>query len=140
MSYLDILKAQLSVDEGYSRKMYLDSKGIWTIGIGHNLRDKPLSDRAIQAIFEDDMADAEADARKLIKSFDTLNDVRKAVVINMSYNMGYSVLSKFRQTIAAIDAGNYAEAAEHMLNSLWANQVGQRAVRLANQMAKGERP
>ena len=138
MSYLDILKAQLSVDEGYSRKMYLDSKGIWTIGIGHNLRDKPLSDRAIQVIFEDDMADAEADARKLIKSFDALNDVRKAVVVNMAYNMGYSVLSQFKATIALIDSGDYTNAAVQMLRSAWANQVGQRAVRLANQMAKGE--
>lgn len=138
MSYIDILKAQLSVDEGYSRKMYLDSNGIWTIGIGHNLRDKPLSDRAIQVIFEDDMADAEADARKLIKSFDTLNDVRKAVVVNMAFNMGYSVLSQFKATIAEIDSGDYANAAVQMLRSAWANQVGQRAVRLANQMAKGE--
>lgn len=138
MSYLDILKAQLSIDEGYSKKMYLDSNGIWTAGIGHNLRDKPLTDRAIQVIFEDDMADAEADARKLIKSFDALNDVRKAVVVNMAFNMGFSVFSKFQQTIAAIEAGEYAKAAAHMLNSRWADQTGQRAQRLAEQMAKGE--
>src|SRR3990172_10044326 len=130
MSYLDILKSQLSIDEGYRNRMYLDSKGIWTIGIGHNLRDKPLSARAIQVIFEDDMADAEADARKLIKSFDRLNDVRKSVVINMSFNMGYDVLSQFRQTIAAIDADDYVTAAAHMLHSAWAGQVGARAQRL----------
>lgn len=138
MTYLDILKAQLKIDEGYSKKMYVDSKGIWTIGIGHNLRDKPLTDRAIQIIFEDDMADAEADARKLIKSFDTLNDVRKAVVVNMAFNMGYAVFSKFIKTIAAIDSGDYAAAAKNMLNSVWAGQVGARAQRLADKMAKGE--
>jgi lysozyme len=138
MNYLDILKTQLAIDEGYRNKMYLDSKGIPTIGIGHNLRDKPLTDRAIQVIFEDDMADAEADARKLIKSFDALNDVRKAVVVNMAFNMGFSVLSQFRGTIAAIDAGDYAAAAGHMLNSAWAGQVSARAQRLADKMAKGE--
>jgi lysozyme len=137
MNYLDILKAQLTIDEGCRNKMYLDSKGIPTIGIGHNLRDKPLSDRAIQIIFEDDMADAEADARKLIKSFDKLNDVRKAVVINMAFNMGYSVLSQFKATIALIDSGDYTNASVQMLRSAWANQVGQRAQRLADQMAKG---
>lgn len=138
MSYLDILKAQLTIDEGYRKKMYLDSKGIPTIGIGHNLRDKPLTDRAIQVIFEDDMADAEADARKLIKSFDALNDVRKAVVINMAFNMGFGVLSQFHNTLAAIDAGDYAAASDGMLNSAWAKQVGNRAQRLADKMAKGE--
>ena len=138
MSYLDILKAQLTIDEGKKNKMYLDSKGIPTIGIGHNLRDKPLTERAIQVIFEDDMADAEADARHLIKSFDALNDVRKAVIVNLAFNMGFTVLSQFKQTIAAIESGDYGKAAAHMLNSTWASQVGERAQRLAEQMAKGE--
>ena len=57
MSYIDILQAQLTVDEGHKNFMYKDTKGIPTIGIGHNLN-KPISDRAVQVIFEDDMADA----------------------------------------------------------------------------------
>lgn len=137
MSYRDILYNQLAIDEGKRNKMYLDSRGIPTIGIGHNLRDKPLSDAAVRAIFEDDVADAEADAKRLFACFDQLSDARKAVVINMAFNMGYATLSKFKNTIALIDAGQYGDAADAMLQSRWATQVGDRAKRLADAMRKG---
>ncbi len=136
MTYLEILQAQLEVDEGRRNKIYPDSKGIPTIGIGHNLH-KPISDRAIQIIFEDDMADAEADARKLIPVFDQLTDARKAVVVNMAFNLGYFGFGGFHQTIFLICAGNYEGAADAMLNSTWAKQVGNRAQRLADVMRHG---
>jgi lysozyme len=56
----------------------------------------------------------------------------------MVFNMGFSVFSQFRQTIAAINSGDYTKAAAGMLASRWAQQVGARAQRLAEQMAKGE--
>lgn len=137
MSYLDILEAQLTIDEGKRNKMYFDSMHIPTIGIGHNLRDRIISDRAIRVIFEDDMAVAEVDARALVKTFDDLNDVRKAVVVNMAFNLGAIRFAKFANTIALIDAGHFDAAADAMLDSLWAQQVGQRAVRLAESMRTG---
>jgi lysozyme len=137
MSYHDIVFAQLAVDEGKRNRMYLDSRGIPTIGIGHNLRDKPISDAAVRAIFEDDLADAEADAKRIFACFDKLSDARKAVVVNMAFNMGYATLSQFKHTIAMVDAGRYDEAAEAMLQSRWATQVGARAERLADAMRKG---
>lgn len=137
MSYLDILEGQLTIDEGKRNKMYLDSEGIPTIGIGHNLRDRPISEKAIRAIFEDDMQVAEGDAKRLIPGFDALSDTRKAVLVNMSFNLGYARLSGFKNTLAHINAGRFDEAADEMLQSQWAKQVGQRAVRLADAMRKG---
>jgi lysozyme len=137
LDYLDILEAQLEIDEGKRNKMYLDSKGIPTIGIGHNLRDNPISDMAVRVIFEDDVANAEADARKLFPCFDDLTTARKAVIINMMFNMGYETFSQFHHTIEMINSGNYDAAASGMLQSAWANQVGQRANRLADAMRNG---
>jgi len=131
MTYLDILEAQLAVDEGKMDRMYLDSEGIPTIGIGHNLRDVPLSARAMRVIFEDDTAQAIADAKRLVPMFDYLTEERKAVVCNMAFNLGYTRLSKFKNTLAAINEGRYADAAREMLDSTWAKQVGDRAKRLA---------
>lgn len=137
MNYMDILEAQLTIDEGKRDKMYLDTEGIPTVGIGHNLRDKPLTDRAIRVILEDDLADAIKDAKRLVGMFDYLTEVRKAVVVNMAFNMGYDRLSKFRNTLEAINTGRYEAAAAGMLDSKWAKQVGDRAVRLAEAMRKG---
>ena len=137
MSYLDILKPQLVIDEGERNKMYVDSLGIPTIGIGHNLRDKPISKRDVQVIFEDDVADAEVGAKRLIANFDSLSDVRKSVIINMVFNLGSGGVSLFKNTIAAINEERFTEAAEQMLNSTWAAQVGDRAKRLAKQMKEG---
>jgi lysozyme len=134
MAYLDILEAQLAIDEGKRNKMYLDSKGIPTIGIGHNLRDNPISDMAVRVIFEDDVANAEADAKKLFPSFDDLTPNRKAVIINMMFNMGYHTFSTFTHTIAMINSGQYIFAADAMLESEWAKQVGDRAKRLSDAM------
>ena len=137
MSYLDILERQLTIDEGKRDRMYLDSEGIPSLGIGHNLRDRSISDRAIRVIFEDDMQVAESDARKLVPGFDALSDARKAVVVNMAFNLGYDRLAGFKNTLAYVNAGRFSQAADEMLDSKWASQVGQRAVRLADAMRKG---
>lgn len=137
MSYLDILQTQLEVDEGKRAKMYLDSEGIPSIGIGHNLRDRPISERAIRVIFEDDMAVAEADARRLVTNFDMLSDARKAVVVNMSFNLGYTRFAEFKNTLRLINTFNFEAAADAMLQSKWATQVGARAQRLAKAMREG---
>jgi lysozyme len=138
MSYLDILKAQLKIDEGIKNKPYKDTVGKLTIGCGRNLDDVGLRDSEIDFMLDNDIASAEKDARILVRAFDQLNDVRKAVVLNMIFNMGFSVFSQFRQTIAAINSGDYTKAATNMLASHWAQQVGARAQRLAEQMAQGE--
>ena len=67
-----------------------------------------------------------------------LGDVRQAVVVDMSFNLGLTRFSQFTQTLKAISAGNYAAASSYMLDSKWARQVGPRAQRLAKMMRTGE--
>jgi lysozyme len=136
MSYRDIVKAQLRVDEGVRLKVYRDSLGIETIGVGRNIRDKGLSMPEVDFLLENDLTDAERDARSLFPTFDKLSDVRKAVLINMSFNMGRERLSKFKKLRKAVQDEDWAEAARQMLLSTWASQVGARATRLAQQMEK----
>jgi len=137
MSYMDILKAQLIVDESKRNKMYNDSEGIPTIGIGHNLRDNPISDAAVNQIFADDIAPIEAQTRAMFPSFDTLSDARKAVLCNMMFNMGPKRFATFVTLPKLVAAKQFAAAADNMLTTLWAKQVGARAIRLANAMRAG---
>lgn len=140
MDYIDIAYEQLKRDEGVRPTVYRCTAGYLTVGVGHNLEAKPLSERAIRVIFEDDLKDAEADAIAVFGSdtFRSLDDARKAVLVNMAFNLGRDRLSGFKNFIAAVKARDWSNAAYHMLDSLWARQVGQRAWRLSEQMRTGE--
>lgn len=135
MSYLDILRSRLVADEGRRNLAYPDTKGKITIGIGHNLSDKPISDAAVDQIFRDDISDAEHDARALVPNFDALSDVRKAVVAEMSFQLGYLRLSQFKNTLAAIVEERWGDAADGMLDSEVARtQAPERWQRMAQMM------
>lgn len=137
MNYLDIVRAQLVVDEGRRNKPYVDTVGKTSIGIGRNLTDDGLSRAEIDFLFDNDVALAEYIARKVFPSFSELTDARKAVLINMAFNMGEETLAQFHGTISAVTDGDYELAAKRMLASRWAKQVGVRAGRLAEAMRKG---
>lgn len=51
---------------------------------------------------------------------------------NMAYNMGIHRLGEFKRMLACIQAGDYGGAADAALDSLWADQVGARAKRIAD--------
>ena len=87
-------------------------------------------------MLSNDIDEAEGIARKLIPNYQKLSEERKAVVINMAFNLGETRLSQFKQTLTAINEGRYADAATGMRNSLWYKQVGARAERLATIMGK----
>jgi len=133
----DRLKAQLSVDEKRSSKIYTDTVGKVSGGIGRNLTDNGFSDSEIDLMYANDIARAEKDARSLMPSFDQLDDIRQEVLVNMSFNMGYQRLAGFRNFLAELKASNFSAAADEMVNSKWYGQVGARGIRLANAMRTG---
>ena len=136
MTYLEICQQQLPIDEGKRSLPYKDTVGILTIGVGRNL-EKGLSDDEIALLLKNDIAEADKAARAVFPAFDSLSEPRKAVLVNMAFNLGQARLAGFRNTLAAIAAGNYDKAADGMLASKWAVQVGQRAQRLAKVMRDG---
>lgn len=137
MTYLDILKAQLPIDEGVKSKPYRDSEGILSIGCGRNLEHNGLRPDEIDLMLANDINQAEADARALFHVFDRLSESRKAVLVNMAFNLGKRRLAGFVRFITAVNTGHYEQAAVEMLDSKWAVQVGNRAKRLATMMTEG---
>lgn len=135
----DMVREQLARHEGVKRFAYTDTVGKTTVGCGRNLTDKGLSPSEIELLLTNDMADAEEDARRLVTDagFEALTDTRKAVIVNMAFNLGYARLSRFRAMLGALKAGQYLAAAREMRNSAWATQVKGRAEELAGLMEKG---
>lgn len=144
------LRSDLRRDEGTRRRPYKDSLGIWTDGVGHNIQADPAMLARLAYLLQRDLTDAEIDAlldhdiAAVCHNLDNqlpwwrgLDDLRQDVLANMAFNLGIAKLLGFKNTLAAIQRHDWATAASHMLQSLWASQVGARSTRLANQMLTG---
>ncbi len=128
---------QLRLHEGERLKPYRCTAGKLTIGVGRNLEDRGITTEESAYLLNNDI-DREWKALTTALPWATgLNDVRKRVLLDMSFNLGIAGLLKFKNTLATIQRGNYAKAAEMMLDSLWAKQVGGRATRLSRMMRTG---
>jgi lysozyme len=131
------LVEQITRDEGVRLKPYRDSVGKLTIGIGRNLDDKGISLAEAQIFLQDDIRDVQAELQKALPWVYHLDDARRGVLENMAYNMGVEKLLSFHDTLSFVQRGLFAQAANAMMQSKWAVQVGARAVRLAEQMRTG---
>lgn len=134
------MRALLERNEGRRAKMYRDTKGIETIGIGHNLRDRPISNRAIDVIFEDDLNDHMAELFAAFPWAIDLDEARQAALIDLAFNLGIPKLRQFKNTLAAFKAGVYEAAALGLEQSLWFAQVGQRGPRIVAMVRSGVWP
>jgi len=135
---IDRLITQLKVHEGVRSKVYLDTEGIETIGVGRNLRDRGLSDDEIELMLANDIRDFQEEVESAFPWWSDMDDVRQRVVVDMAFNMGLGSLFKFVNTLAHIENGRYEEASVEMLDSKWARQVGDRANVLSDMMRTGE--
>ena len=133
----DKLTDMLVDHEGMRRKPYRCTAGKLTIGVGRNLDDRGISPDEAMYMLANDIKDARRELSAAFPWFDKLDDVRQAVLIDMCVNLGLSRLQGFRNTLALIGVGKYEAAAQEMLNSKWAEQVGRRAQRLSRMMATG---
>lgn len=129
--------SQLRLDEGYRDLPYFDTEGQMTIGVGHNLS-VPLCAAAIEAQFQHDVFQAEQACKVLIPKWASLSPVRQGVLINMCFNLGPGRLLGFKKMLTALGRSKYAKAASEMLDSKWAEQLPDRANRLANLMITGK--
>jgi len=140
MNFRELARISLVEDEGRVPHAYQDSEGYWTIGVGR-LIDKrkggKLRNDEIDLMLANDIDDAVICARALFPNFANLTEERKAVLVNMAFNLGMTNLTKFRKFREAVERQDWYEAAVQMLDSLWAKQVGARANRLAEKMRKG---
>ncbi len=132
-----LARGLLQSDEGLRLKPYHCTAGKLTIGYGRNLEDRGITEAEAEYLLENDVSEIYEDLAEIYDFFTHLSPMRKAVLIDMAYNLGLSGLNKFQNMIKAIDDNNYSKAASEMLDSRWASQVGDRAERLSKLMKTG---
>lgn len=129
---------QLIEHEGIRTKMYLDSVGKVTIGVGRNLSDRGISESEAYAMLHNDIQECEARLDLNLPWWKQLSDIRQRVLVDMCFNLGIQGLLGFHNTLNALANSNYQGTANGMRASKWAEQVGKRAERLARMMESNQ--
>ena len=141
---LAVLREQIEADEGCKYEIYLDHLGLPTFGIGHLVTEadeeynQPVgttitTDRVAEC-FNTDVGTVLEDCERLYPDFDSLPEEVQLIIANMMFNMGYPRLSKFKGMKAGVDARDWQQAADEMVDSKWYRQVTNRAERLVQRM------
>ena len=141
---IEQLRKQLEVDEGCVYEIYNDHLGYPTFGIGHlvkkfddeygqSLGTSVSSERVAEA-FESDIQSVLQDCNTLYPDFDDLPEEAQQVIANMMFNLGRPRLSKFAGMKRGVDARDWNQAADEMVDSAWYRQVTNRADRLVERI------
>jgi len=160
----EVLRAELSRDEGDCLKAYKDTEDNWSIGTGRNLDradggitaaetallkitrasclQKGITEAQRVVLLNNDIDAVMADLDRALPWWRKLDPVRQRVMVNLGFmgigNAKHGLLS-FRNTLAAIQQGRWDDAANGLLASKYARQVGARATRLAALLRAGTR-
>jgi lysozyme len=135
-----VMIRQLRLHEGERLKPYRCTAGKLTIGVGRNLEDRGITAEESAMLLANDIAAVERELQRALPWVTKLDEVRQRVLLDMAFNLGIVGLLNFKRTLAAVQAGQYQQAATMMLDSRWAGQVGKRAERLSRMMATGKDP
>lgn len=129
----------LEDEEGFRARPYQDTKGLWTVGIGFCLERTYITPQAWKHLLDNKLIDVSLSkegaeylarermdvltvgvSRLFAHSWHALNETRRDVLLSMAYQMGLEGLAEFKKMRAAIDRGDFAEAAKEGLDSKWA--------------------
>ena len=141
---IEILKKELTQDEGCEYEIYLDHLGYKTFGIGHLCKatdpendlvvGDPVSKGRVDECFVNDIEKVIEDCTILYDDFYVLPEEAQLIIANMMFNLGRPRLSQFKKMYEAVMDANWIEAGIQMEDSKWARQVPNRAERLCERM------
>lgn len=109
--------------EGLRQFPYKDTLGVLTIGIGRNLTNKGLSKTECYDLLTNDLISCNFQLLT-IPFYKALDAVRKDVLVELCFNMGFDGLRKFKKMWSALEQKDYSGAVKELLDSEWAKQVG----------------
>lgn len=150
----------LKFDEGIELKIYLDTRGFYTVGIGHLLVKSNDRAAAIRQLDKElgrstagiiTMAEAEklfqldvASATRSIKSnkvlapvWAVLDPIRQMALINFVFQLGEGGAAGFTNSMKLLQAKQWDQAAVNLAQSKWYKQTTNRATRVISVFKTG---
>ena len=140
---MDRLLASVKKHEGYRNKVYLDTLGKRTVGVGHLCvedfweDDKEYEEKFLMTILEHDLQTAIKGAKDLMSEHGCMDidEIAEEIIIEMIFQLGKTGVSKFKNMLKALSGLDYTTAAIEMLDSRWAKQTKNRAEAMSAEMA-----
>ena len=139
---LERLLESVKKHEGYRNKVYLDTLGKRTVGVGHLCvedfweDDKEYEESFLMEILQKDLQEAIRGAKELMEEHGCadIDERAEEIIIEMVFQLGRTGVKKFRNMWKALAEQNYIGASFEMLDSKWAKQTPNRAKAMAEQM------
>jgi lysozyme len=141
-------KKMIMRHEGVKTTPYKDSRGLWTVGVGHLIGDgrslppdwdHEFSMAEVMALFDKDF-ETHKKAAMQIPNFDKLNPQGQGALIDLTYNMGASWWHRWPQFTKFMQSLNIEGAVESLKSSAWYTQVGKRAQEVVSLLATNANP
>jgi len=129
---------QLKIHEGFRSNIYTCSGGKKTVGYGRNLQDIGISEEEAEMLLKNDIYEATNQLLNAFPFMATFSDVRISAMINFTFNVGIGTVRKFSNTIEYLKNEDWEAAADEMMDSKWAEQVGDRAIQITEQIRTGK--
>ena len=146
---VDAVKQMIKQHEGRRLNAYADDPNnpdnprYWSIGYGHQItaddeldRNSRISNEKADELFDRDFPKYYNAARN-VPGWDKMSTKQRGAVVDLTYNMGTEWYKKFPKFSAAAAAGDWATAADELVDSRWYNQVGYRGRRIVDMMRRG---
>jgi lysozyme len=144
----DLLIRELTRDEGLRLKPYRCTAGKLTIGCGRNLDDVGINHGEAEILLRNDIERTAAELDQYLPWWRQMDPVRQRAMLNWAFNIGVVAhngkLLTFKNSLELLRCGRYLDAAQHMLASKWARDVGigtpekpGRALRVVTMMRDG---
>ena len=136
------VEALITLHEDRRTHPYLDNADPpkITIAIGRNLTDQGLREDEIDLLFRNDLAEVHNIAETYPWFRRLFPMARRAVVLDLIFNLGQTRFNGFKKFKAAMAVEDYETAALELIDSRWYDQVGTRGVRNVEIMRTGEWP
>jgi len=154
------VKSMIKQHEGAIPYPYKDTKGLWTIGVGHligdgkslpaeyddwknnggpydkkNNKTPALTNTEMENLFQKDF-DAHLKIAKQGPGFELANETGQGAFIDLTYNMG-RWWTIFKNAAKAAEKGDFKTVAKELTDSKWYTQVGKRAEEIVSLIGNG---
>lgn len=137
MSNQRALQKIITLNEGVRNFPYRDTRGILTIGIGHNLEANGLSNAVIQQVFIEDVQQTINDLFNALPWLPNLDQIRLIPLIDLCFNLGINGLLQFHHFLNAVQNQQWTTAYQELLNSEAYKQEPNRIMRNAHIIEMG---